>query len=385
MTALAQPYPPHADPATRPLEGCRPRTMPRRPGEVLLGIFLPNQSWSFWPSTAATSTEWTYEYNKRVVAIAERIGISFVLPAARWKGIRGDTIDWRGASLDTVTLAGGLLESTDRITVLSTLHTNVFHPVVAAKLCADLDQISGGRFGLNIVSGWNADEFASMNIPLLDRKERYRYTTEWLEIVRELWANGSCTYQGKFFTINDAVCRPRPVQSPAPVVVNAGQSYTGMSFTAREADYLFSRSDNAVKFRNISREIGRDVGFIGTRKIILRERQEAAERLAEEIFAQRDMGAVRGMMISSGAATPEQADERLAELVNVRRAVLEDSIIGTPDLIATELAEWAATTELDGICLTLYDYEADLTLFGEEVIPRLAEQLSSRGMTLRLC
>ncbi|MGE0598219.1 MAG: LLM class flavin-dependent oxidoreductase [Dehalococcoidia bacterium] len=350
----------------------------------MLGIFQPNQSWSFWPTTATTETSWTYRYNRDVVRLAEAIGLHFAFPAGRWKGISGDQIDWRGASFDTVTLTAGLLEATSRITLLTTIHTNVFNPVVAAKMGADLDHIGNGRWGLNIVSGWGVEEFGSMGIPLLAHADRYRYTSEWLSVIRKLWENGECTHQGEYFAINEAVARPRPMQSPRPLIVNAGQSNTGLRFAAREADYLFSGAGNAERYRRLCAEEGLDGGIIGTIKILLRETSAEAQELASDIADHADRGAIRGMMIASGGDTPETAEEKLGSREQVRQRAIDGAIVGSPDEVAAQLAERALTASLDGFCLTFFDYQRDLTLFAERVIPVLREKLLERNVRLRL-
>lgn len=378
------PYPPQADPATAPLEHYLPRALPRRPGTLALGIFQPNQSWSFWPTTAPSETSWTYAYNRDVVRQADAIGFSFAFPAGRWKGLPGEVIDWRGASLDTITLTAGLLEATERITLLTTIHTNVYNPVVAAKIGADLDHIGQGRWGLNIVSGWGIHEFEAMGIPLLDHKERYRYTAEWLAVIRDLWATGECTFRGDYFTIEEAVARPRPAQSPMPLVVNAGQSYTGMKFAATSADYLFTRSENAARFRAISAEVQSSTGIFGTVKVILRPTRVEAEDLAAAIVAGADRGAIRSMLIASGSDTPESADAKLAEPEALHRQTVEGAIIGDPDDVATGLAALAAAHAIDGLCLTLFDYQRELDLIAERVLPILRDRLAAHGITLHL-
>lgn len=380
----ARPYPPHADPASMPLEHCLPRALPREPGTLMLGIFQPNQSWSFWPTTASTETSWTYPYNRDVVRLAESIGMHFAFPAGRWKGIAGDSIDWRGASFDTVTLTAGLLEATSRITLLTTIHTNVFNPVVAAKIGADLDQIGQGRWGLNIVSGWGVQEFGSMGIPLLNHADRYRYTSEWLKIIRKLWETGECTHSGEYFTISEAVARPRPMQSPRPLIVNAGQSNTGLRFAAKEADYVFSGAANAERYRRLCAEDGVDGGIIGTIKIVVRETSLGANELASEIADHADRGAIRGMMIASGGDTPESADEKLATREQVRQRAIDGAVIGSPEEVARELTDRAVASSLDGFCLTFFDYQRDLTLFAERVVPPMREMLLERGVRLRL-
>lgn len=378
------PYPPHADPRTTPLEHCLPRALPRRENQLILGIFQPNQSWSFWPTTAPTETSWTYPYNREVVQLADELGFSFAFPAARWKGLRGDRIDWRGASLDTITLTAALLEATRRITLLTTIHTNVFNPVVAAKIGADLDHIGQGRWGLNIVSGWGVHEFEAMGVPLLSHAERYRYTSEWLDIVQQLWETGTCSYDGEYFHIREAEVRPRPMQRGGPLCVNAGQSYTGLRFAATRAHYAFTHARNAGRLRAIADEVGSTAGVIGTIRVIVRPTRDEANDLASEILRHVDVGAVRSMMIASGAHTPESADEKLREEGAVSSSVMEGAVIGAPDDVARHLAGLAETGHLDGLCLTLYDYRRDLELFGREVVPLLQEFLIDKGITLCL-
>lgn len=348
----------------------------------MLGVFLPNSSWAFWPTTAATGTQWTYEYNRELVIRAEKAGFAFAFPAARWKGLDGDQIVSRGASLDTTTLTAGLLEATTSITILATMHTNVFNPVVAAKLCATLDHISGGRFGLNIVSGWQRDEFESMSIPLLDHKERYEYTREWLTIVRSLWATGECTFEGRFLNVKQAAGRPLPIQAPHPLIVNAGQSYTGMRFAAEEADYIFSRGSQAGKFREIAQTAGRSVGFIGTRKIIIRNTRAEAEALADEIVARHDAGAIHAEIIANGSASPDEAAEKVKDPTFVRSYLVGDAVIGGPADVARELADWITETRVSGVCLTFFDYLEDLQLFESKVKPLLARMLDDSEIEL---
>jgi hypothetical protein len=90
--------------------------------------------------------------------MADAAGIDFMLPIGRWKGYGGDT-DFHGTTLETVTWACGLLAATERITVFGTVHAPLFHPLIAAKEFVTADHIGQGRFGLNIVAGWNEGEF----------------------------------------------------------------------------------------------------------------------------------------------------------------------------------------------------------------------------------
>lgn len=383
MSRIHGVYPPHADPATRPLEAYVDQTMPMETG-VRLGLFLPNESWAEYPTLARTTTEWTYAYNRRAALAAEEAGFAFALPAGRWKGLQGEAINWRGASLDTITLTSGLLEATSRLTILTTVHTNVFNPVVAAKFAADMDQIGNGRWGMNIVSGWGAHEFEQMGVPLLDHKERYAYTAEWLDIVRGLWANGVYSYEGKYFTIKEATAWPRPAQNPRPLLVNAGQSYTGMRFSAEQVDYAFSYPKNIPAFREICAEVGRTVGFVGNKRIILGDSDEQAHALARKICDNADKAVLREHYIAAGAATRETIGGLLKSQEDYDRYFLSDAFVGSPESVAKSLAEWILDWRPHGICLQFYNCIDDLTRFAEQSVPRLAKLLADNDYPLLL-
>ncbi len=103
-----------------------------------------------------------------------------MLPVGRWKGYGGDT-DYQGATLETVTWATGLLANTKRLVVFGTVHAPLFHPLIAAKEFVTADHIGEGRFGLNIVCGWNEGEFDMFGATLRDHETRYDYAQEWLD------------------------------------------------------------------------------------------------------------------------------------------------------------------------------------------------------------
>ena len=94
-----------------------------------------------------------------------RANLEFMLPLGRWAGYGGET-DHNGTSFETLTWASGLLAATQNIMAFSTLHVALVHPIFAAKQMVTADHIGKGRFGLNIVCGWNADEFNMFGIGL---------------------------------------------------------------------------------------------------------------------------------------------------------------------------------------------------------------------------
>ena len=102
------------------------------------------------------------------------------------------------------------------------------------------DHIGKGRFGLNIVCGWNADEFNMFGISLEKHDRRYDLGQEWLEIVQRIWSEDKpFDFKGEFFQLENVRAQPKPVSTPKPIVMNAGQSGAGLEFAIRNADYLF--------------------------------------------------------------------------------------------------------------------------------------------------
>ena len=81
----------------------------------------------------------------------------------------------------TLTFAAGLAGVTRNIALFSTVHVPMAHPVFAAKALATVDHASNGRAGLNIVCGWNPEEFAMFGLDLIDK--RYEQGLEWFEIL----------------------------------------------------------------------------------------------------------------------------------------------------------------------------------------------------------
>ena len=147
--------------------------------------------------------------------IADEAGIDFLLPIGRWKGYGGDS-DFHGTTLETVTWACGLLAATQRITVFGTVHAPLFHPLIAAKEMVTADHIGQGRFGLNIVAGWNEGEFEMFGVaaararralricPGMDRRDQAR-------LVRA----GRIRFRRQILQARRRACQPGPYRRHA--------------------------------------------------------------------------------------------------------------------------------------------------------------------------
>ena len=105
-------------------------------------------------------------------------------------------------------------------------------PAIVARMTSTISDISGGRFGVNIVSGWHKIEYSQMGLWPGDGHfaRRYDYSTEYVRIPHDLWNTGQSDLKGEYYQMDACKLSPRP---KAPVkLVSAGQSDRGMDNTA---------------------------------------------------------------------------------------------------------------------------------------------------------
>lgn len=112
--------------------------------------------------------------------------------------------------------------------------TTMNHPAILANRAATIDRISGGRFVLGIGAGWQVNEHKAFGVDLMAPKDRVDRFAEAIEIVASMLSADRTTFAGTHFTITDAPCEPKPVQSPLPILVGTG-SPRMLRLTARFA------------------------------------------------------------------------------------------------------------------------------------------------------
>ncbi|HEX3398931.1 MAG TPA: LLM class flavin-dependent oxidoreductase [Acetobacteraceae bacterium] len=324
----------------------------------------------------------------RLARMADDAGIEFMLPVGRWKGYGGDT-DYQGDTLETVTWAAGLLGATQRLTVFGTVHAPLIHPVIAAKQFVTADHIGEGRFGLNVVCGWNEDEFEMFGVTMREHAARYEYAQEWLDAIRLAWSDAEdFDFAGTFIQLQRARAKPKPFGGGRPIVMNAGASPTGQAFAIRNCDALFSMTPKgklaefAAHVRNVkalAKQGGREIDVYTVAVVTCRAtRREAQEYYRHAVIDNADWAAVDRIMAMRGVTRekfPDDFDERRYHQANGMGGM---PVVGDPDGIARELAEIAAAGAR-GIALSFVNYGDELPFFRDEVLPRLARMGLRQG------
>lgn len=107
------------------------------------------------------------------------------------------------------------------------------HPLLTARMAANLDQLSGGRFILGVGAGWATQEFAALGVPFT---QRGALASEYLEVIRACWANETVSYQGRFVAFDTLQTGPRPLRQPSPPIWVGGRSDAALVRAVRYGD-----------------------------------------------------------------------------------------------------------------------------------------------------
>jgi len=109
------------------------------------------------------------------------------------------------------------------------------HPALVANWAATVDHISQGRLTLGLGAGWQENEHAQYGMSLGTPSERLRRLDDYCVILRSLLTEPTTTFQSSFFELADALCEPKPVQSPLPLLIG-GKGDRMLQLVARHAD-----------------------------------------------------------------------------------------------------------------------------------------------------
>ncbi|MFC0534103.1 LLM class flavin-dependent oxidoreductase [Phytohabitans kaempferiae] len=345
---------------------------------IELGVFIPVGNGGWIPSVNSPDIRSTYGYNREVTLLAEELGLDFALSMAKWRGYGGSTRHW-DFTLESMTTMAGLAEATSRIGIWATVHTMVFHPAVVAKMAATMDQISGGRFGLNLVAGSNPYDQGQMGLWRdLSHDGRYALAREWITVARRLWTEERVDHSGEFFQLTDCVSNPKPVRTPQ--VICAGTSDTGFRFTIENCDGCFISGNNpqslvrtGQRAKRIAAELGRTTKTYGLFTVVPGETDEAARARVDHFNAGVDVEALRRQAGEYATDVRENTmRQRMVQRAERPTAVGDGAVVGSPETIARQLAGLVRDADLDGVTVIVPDFIDDLRTVGERVAPLMA-------------
>lgn len=352
-----------------------------------IGIIAMNCSHGSTITQADGTWEMNWPDTKEVAVMADQAGFEVLLPVARWKGYGGPT-NFNNRTFETYNWASAVAAVTDYSCIFSTSHVPLIHPVAAAKQCATIDHISGGRFALNVVCGWFKNEFEMFQANWSKHDVRYEYAAEWLKFVRQIWTQeGEFSFEGRWFKSDNVWSEPKPIQKPMPPVMNAGGSEAGQAFAATQADMNFvilkERDPEGGKaqidhLKNMAREAGRDVKSWVHVYVVCREtEQEARDYLNHYVVDKGDYEAVNNLLeifgMQSETLPKEVLDEFRFHFIAGHGGY---PLVGTPEQIVDEIGK-LSDMGVDGMLISWVDYKTECKQWIDEIIP-LMEQAGQR-------
>jgi alkanesulfonate monooxygenase SsuD/methylene tetrahydromethanopterin reductase-like flavin-dependent oxidoreductase (luciferase family) len=345
-----------------------------------IGLFSPNCSGGLAITSVPERWVASWDNNVALAKMSDEAGIDFILPIARWIGYGGET-GFQDTTLETITWATGLLASTRDIRIFATAHVAFMHPLVAAKQFSTMSHVARGRFGLNVVCGWNKPEYETFGLAFADEHvDRYAFGKEWLDIVRRVWSSTEpFDWNGDHFHLKGAFGSPLPYDG-RPLIFNAGFSTEGRAFAEKNADYLLttlvdidlgSGDVRSIKEAALT-EHGRDVDVIATSHVVCRPTMAEAQAYYEYYSNERaDWPAVDRLMELQALHAKSFPPEAF-KLFRQRFAAGFGTypIVGDPDHVASELARISAAG-FAGTTVSFVNYLDELPYFRDEVLPRL--------------
>ena len=370
-----------------------------------IGLFLPVGTNGFLISTTSPPLDPTFETILRIVQRAEEANIDFCLSMVKLHGFGGPSRYW-DACLDSFTSIAGVLARTNKIKLFATAPILAFPPAICARAAATMDSIAPGRFGINIVTGWQKAEYDTMGLWPGESHymRRYDYAREYVSILKMLWETGRCTLDGEFFKMKD--CEVFPTPSTKIEIVCAGQSDEGMKFSARLGDYNFigmrgindpaSVKPTIDRMRAIGDAAGRQIGAYGLVMVCADETREIAEtrwrKYCEGIdhqalawaFEQTSLDKVAMTKKNTSVAHLNEATREMKSGVGPQEglssviAMSMGTFIGSYADVARMLDETAEIDGMSGVMVALADWHNDVDKFCSFVEPAMKSRANRR-------
>ena len=357
-----------------------------------LGVFIPigNNGWLI----SKTSPQYmpSFALNREVVQKAEALGFDFALSMIKLRGFGGVTEFW-DHNLESFTLMAGLAAVTERIRLFASVALVTIPPAIVARMAVTIDDISNGRFGVNIVSGWQKAEYEQMGLwpGEVHFARRYDYSTEYVQVLNELWRDGRSDFQGEYFQMQDCRLSPRP-RVPVKIVA-AGQSPRGMQFAAECADYNFvlgmgvntpaAHASGNARLSQEAAKTGRKVGSYVLFMVIADDTDEAAMAKWQSYKDGVDIEAL-AWMTGQTAADKSAAEGSTARSISLPEGAVNfnmGTLVGSCASVARLLDEAAEVEGTEGIMLVFDDFLEGLDRFGTQIQPLMRCRSSIGAVT----
>lgn len=314
----------------------------------------------------------TFDYCRQVAQRAEALGFSTTLIAElNLNDVKGP----REPVLEAWSTAAALAACTERVEIMTAIRPGFRNPAVVAKMAANIDQLSHGRFTLNVVSAWWAEEARQYGMAFVEHDERYARTAEFLAILKGLWAQEQTTVHGKYAQVEDAYLAPKPVQQPWPRLYAGGESPAAKDLIARECDAYLMHGDDVetvrakiADMRERAAQHNKTLRYGMAAYVICRDTEAEAQAELRRITDVQDAAGYAGF---KDFTTMSQLERELTlRDYSVSNRGLRPNLVGTPEQIAERMQAYAKVG-LDLFLIQCSPMLQEIERVGEQVLPLL--------------
>jgi FMNH2-dependent dimethyl sulfone monooxygenase len=317
-----------------------------------------------------------WDYMSTLLRRAEEIGYDLTLIAEL------NLNDIKGVSepaLDAWSTAAAAAAVTKRLELMVAVRPNFHQPALFAKQAANIDNISGGRLALNVVSSWWADEATQYGLVFDQHDDRYARTTEWLQVVNGLWSQERFTHDGQRYHLKDAICAPKPVRKPRPPIYAGGESETAKTMIAGLCDAYVMHGDEPAVIRDKIADMKARRERFGLPPMqygmaayaIVRDTEKEAKAEVERITT-IDPQAPGFANFDQWLSGTELERELKIQEYSVSNRGLRPGLVGTPEQIEAQVAAFA-DAGLDLLLLQMSPQLEEMERFSAQVIRPTAQ------------
>lgn len=298
------------------------------------------------------------------VARLEALGLSHLLIAQRWWG---NAAEIEGSTLDCLAMTGFIAAHSTSLQLVTAIHPGFFEPAQIAKWGATIDNMTSGRWSVNVTSGWNLEEFSMYGVDPLSHDERYARSQEFIDVLKGAWRESPFSYKGNFYEVDNLMMEPRPVGDLE--IYQGGQSDAAVEMACRQSDWMFLNGGSIDKIstliervRTKGKAVGRCPRFAVYGIPLCRETDEEADAVIEQMIDRIDPGLLeaRKARVSGAEGMWSEADKLGMLDTNEGYAT---GLIGSPDTVLKK-ARALKDAGVDMLHLMMGD-----TMFEEEVLP----------------
>jgi FMNH2-dependent dimethyl sulfone monooxygenase len=314
----------------------------------------------------------TWEYNKKLAQRSEQIGFSLSLIAElNLNDIKGVETP----SLDAWSTAAALTAVTEKLEYMVAVRPTFHNPALLAKQAANIDHIGGGgRLSLNVVSSWWKNEAKMYAVQFEQHDDRYARTSEWLDVLSNLWQKDHVNFEGKFYRVEDTVLQPKPITKPRPVLYAGGESEAAKDLIARKCDAYVMHGDPPEKIRERITDMRQRREKLGLPPMVYGVAAYSIVRNTED-EAKKELGRITD--VKASAAGYKNYQEWLAGTQLEQRVSLEDysvsnrglrsGLVGTPSKVMDRIGAFK-DVGVDLFLLQCSPQIEEMERFGEQII-----------------